>query len=400
MLKVSLNTIIIALLNIAFHLILSRKLGPAQYGELDTLLTINSAVMISVSAVSFIITRFVSYYRTRQQYDKMKYLARWAFVFFFFIGFIACIFTMIIAKDVAMFLNMDVGIIMIFSILLWISFLMPIIEGILRGLQEFRLIGVYKILDMFLRVSISLILVFLGLQIKSVIIGLVIGSAVALIFAVYFLKDNYIVKSHHTEMKDIYIFAIPVFLACIFLALLMNADMVLVKHFFDPQIAGQYAAAGALAKLIVGIAIASAGVMFPKIVEHYSNGYASKAVETLRNTLKMTLCIGTIMTLAMASFPGTVSRLIFGPQYVIDYMLSIYAVAMLLLSITCILMFYNLAAKKYTFVYVMFFMAFITIYQIWHYHATVYSIVWALLVINVLVTSFMVVNNKKELFGA
>jgi 4-hydroxybenzoate polyprenyltransferase len=80
-------------------------------------------------------------------------------------------------------------------------------------------------------------------------------------------------------------------------------------------------------------------------------------------------------------------------------MLSIYSIAMLLLSITCILMFYNLAVQKYGFIYVMFFMAFITIYQIWHHHSTIYRVVWALFVINILLAAFMLINNRKELFS-
>jgi len=136
------------------------------------------------------------------------------------------------------------------------------------------------------------------------------------------LKDSYIVKAHHTNLREIYIFTVPVFLACTFLAFLIDADMILVKHFFSPDIAGQYAAAGILAKIVVGIALASAGVMFPTIVEYCSNGFTQKARQALKNTLGLTLCLGAVLTLIIALFPGFVSRLFFGTQYNIDYMLQ------------------------------------------------------------------------------
>jgi O-antigen/teichoic acid export membrane protein len=97
---VSLNSIIIALLSLLFHLVLSRKLGPVQYGELDTILTINMIILISVAAVSFIIARFVSYYKTRQQYDQMKYLVYWAFTLFLIAGVLSCTATIIFSKDI------------------------------------------------------------------------------------------------------------------------------------------------------------------------------------------------------------------------------------------------------------------------------------------------------------
>ena len=397
--QVSYNSILVALINLVFHFLMSRKLGPEQYGELETLLTINSMLLISLSGVCFLIAKFVSYYRTRQQFDKMKYLANWAFIFFFFIGMAGLLFTITISRIISQFLNMnDSMILSIFGLLVWISFLMPIIEGILRGLQDFKFIGKYKIIDAALKLLIGGILLFLGMQVKSIIVGFVVASAITLLFAAYMLKKMYINRPQKINMKEIYIFALPVFLTTIFFALLYNIDLVLVKHYFDATKTGFYAAAAMLAKIVIQIAFGSAGVMFPKIVEEYSNGNNKVIYKTLRNTLKISLIAGFIITLVLAIYPHQLSRLFFGAQYDIGYMLTIFAFATFFLSISSILMMYDLAVKKYGFITVFFAAAFIEIYQIIQLHNTLFDIVWTLFIINLAVLSFMIYYNRKAIF--
>jgi len=330
----------------------------------------------------------------------MKFLANWAFIFFFMIGMAGFLINMITSRLLASYLNIDDGVvIMIFGLLIWISFLMPIIEGILRGLQEFAFIGRYKILDALLRLSIASILVFLGFAIRTLIVGLVVGASITLLLSAYMLRKVYLNRPYKTPMKDIYKFIIPAFLACTSYALLSNIDLVLVKHFFTAQATGYFAAAGMLAKIILGIAFGSAGVMFPKLIEQYSNGDSKGITKTFRNTLKIALIGGLILTLVIALYPHAVSKAIFGAQYSIDEMLSVYAFATLFLSISVILMMYDLAVKKYKFIIFFCIAAFIMIYHIITSHETLYSVVWELFTIDLLVMIFMLIYNKKAVFS-
>lgn len=398
--QVSLNSIIVALITLVFHFILSRRLGPAQYGELETLLTINMTILIMLSAVCFIVTRFISYYRTRSQYDKMKFLANWAFIFFFIIGMAAFIINLIFSNIFASFLNIeDHTILIVFGFLVWISFLMPIIEGILRGLQEFDSVGKYKILDAALRLIIASTLVMLGFFNKQIIIGLVAGGIITVLFSAYILKRVYINKPYKIEMKEIYRFAIPVFLACITYALLSNVDLVLVKHFFTAEQTGYYAAAQMFAKIILTIAFGSAGVMFPKLIEEHSNGNKKEIKKILKNTLEIFLVGGIILTAIIAIWPHQISHAFFGKQYDVGSMLSIYVIATFFLSVSVILMMYDLALKRYKFIPVFILAVIIMIYQIIQLHNTLYDIVWTLFVIDGLVLAFMLIYNRKAVFS-
>ena len=392
------NSFLIAFFNIAFQLIMSRKLGPEQYGELQTLMTINSIVLIVLASIGFVVAKFVSYYKTRQQYDKMKFLAQWSFIFFFILGGGAFIITVMLSRLVADYLNIvDYTIIVIFGIYVWVNFLIPIVDGILRGLQEFKFVGRDKIIESFSRILFGVILVYAGFGLKSIIGGLAAASAITTIVCGYILKKIYINKPYKIEMREIYLFAVPVFFAFLSYAILSNIDIILVKHFFDAKTTGYFAAAGAIAKTMLSISFGSAGVMFPKIIEYYSNGNKEKMLKMLKNTLKITTILGVILTAIIAIFPEQIVYIFFGHQYVTDYMLSVYVIATLLLSIATVLMMYDLAVKKYDFLWIFAIGAFIEIYQIYINHNTIYDVVWTLLVINAIILVYMIIYNRKIL---
>lgn len=389
---ISYNSLIIAALNIAFHIIMSRKLGPSEYGTLASLLSLSSITLISLSAIGFIVARFISYFRTREQYDNMKYLAQWSFIVFFFLGLAVFILNILISRIIARYLGISQPLIIIFGLVIWISFLVPIIEGIFRGLQEFSKLSNYKIADAFIKLLICSIIVFIGLETKSIIVGLAIASAITIILSIILLRRVYITKPYKMNLKDIYVFSIPVFIAFISLAVLSYIDIILVKHFFDENTVGRFAASGILAKIVFGISIGGASVMFPKIVELYSNG--EEYLSTFKNTLKVFIVPGILITLFLAIFPGFFSKLFFGNQYKMDYMLSIYAIGILMLSISVLFIIYNLAVKRYSFIPALIICPIILIMLINLFHNSLYSVALSIMIVDAALLLFFGFYNK------
>jgi O-antigen/teichoic acid export membrane protein len=398
--QVSSNSILIALIVLAFNLLMSRKLGPADYGSLSTLLTVNSAIIVMLTAICLIITRFIAYYNARQQPDKMKFLMNWSLIFFAMVGFGIFLIIIMFCRIISEFLNIDKSsTIIIFGVLVWVSFLTPIIEGILRGLQDFKRIGYYKMADAILKLIVSAIIIFTGFGIGPLLVGIAASSIITLVFAEHIIRRVYISRPYKIVLKEVYGFALPVFLCFTFYAALQSIDLILVKHFFDPLTAGFFAASAMLAKIVLSMAFGSGGVMFPKAVEYYGNGNNEELIKTLKNTLKITLIPGTIITIIIALFPNKVTNIIFGPQYEIGAALSIYVIAMLFLAASTILMIYDLAVNKYRQILAFFAAAFITTYQIIRLHSSIYDVAWALFIINLMLLTFMILYNKKELFS-
>jgi O-antigen/teichoic acid export membrane protein len=398
--QVGINSAIIMIINLLFNLIMSRRLGPSYYGELTTLLAINNLFLMSLSAVSLIVTRFAAIYKSRQQFDKVIYLGNWAFVFFFFLGMLGFFLNWVFINTTASYLRMDdARIIGMLGLLIWISFLIPIIEGILRGLQDFAFIGKYKLMEAVLRLIICVMLVFIGLGIKSIIAGIVVAGIITMAFSAYIMKERFISRPYKAGLKQVYIYSIPAFLSTISFAVLANIDLVLVKHFFDAETTGHFAAASILAKISMLIAFGSAGVMFPKIVESYSNGEMERMITTFRSTLEIALISGGVVTLLLMLFPKVISTLFFGKQYEAGMILGIFSVAMLFLGVIAILIMFNLARERYGPVVFLSFAAIIEIYQITKFHDSLYDVVWALFVVNALLMLVLLYYNRDELFS-
>jgi len=292
----------------------------------------------------------------------------------------------------------DYSIIMIFGIIVWISFLMPIIDGILRGLQEFKYFGRYKITESVLRAVFASVLVLVGFKVRSILGAIIAASIITLISAAYILRKIYISRPHKIKLSEIYKFTIPVFITMICLAIISNIDLVLVKHFFNDTTTGYYAAAGMLAKIVFSLALGSSGVLFPKIVEYYSNGEEEKILESLHNTINIVLIPGFIITAIIALFPRAITRLFFGTQYDIGWMLSIFAVAMFFLSVAVIFTIYNLAMKKYTYMPILIIASIIIVYRISQVHDTLYDILWTLFLVDGALMIMFIFYNWKEIY--
>lgn len=390
---------LIGILNIFFQYIVSRNLGPAAYGEFETLLTINSVIIFTLSSVGFIVTKFISAYKTKNESDKIAYMANWSFVFFFLIGLGFFITTVIFSKIIAHFLNIaDYSIIIVFGLLIWISFLVPIIEGILRGLQDFKNMGRYKILEAVLRTILASIILYFGLKTKGLFVGLIFGSLFAIIIAMFLMRKTYSTKATKIDLKEVYKFTMPAFFACILLGALTTIDLILIKHTNPAETAGNYAAASILAKISFGVAFGVAGVMFPKVIEDNYAGKKFDARSILRNSLKISILIGLPISILLAIFPSEVGLLLFGEKYTITSMLGIYSFAILFLGIVSVFMMYDLALKKYKFIGVFLIGAILQVYFIKQNFFDVYKVVWILFFINLGILLFMILYNWNEVF--
>ncbi len=397
--QVGFASTIISVLNIVFQIIISRTLGPEGYGEIETLLTINSIILVALAAIALIVTRFISFYKTREQYDKMRFLANWAFTFFFLMGMAFFVITVLCSRIIAEFLNIpDYQVIIVFGLLIWISFMVPIIEGILRGLQNFKQWGVYKVTEATLRVALAILALIIGLRIRSILLAMTVGSLFAIFLSIKVLRSHYIAKASRFDLQEIYAFIFPVFVACLFIALLSNMDLILVKHIFTAQEAGFFAAAGMIAKIVFGIAFAVGTVMFPKIIADYGNGDNRAALAVFRNSLKVVVLSAGAITLAVAVFHKEVTHLMFGSAYAVMANLGVYALALFLLATVSVYMMYDLAVKKYWFIAVFLIAAIVEASLILLFATSAQYVIWTLFGTNLVLLLFMIAYNWKETF--
>lgn len=120
------------------------------------------------------------------------------------------------------------------------------------------------------------------------------------------VEDGFTLLSLH---KKVYSYAIPVFLSNIGITALISLDIILVKHYFSPVIAGQYAALSLMGRAIFYFVSPISAVLFPIIAQK------KEKKEKLTGTLLLSIALISIPAIFLSAFyfifPGLVLRVFF-----------------------------------------------------------------------------------------
>ena len=343
-------SIIAGFLNYLFQLYVGRMLGPSDYGIYSSLVALLYIMSVPSSTIQTSVAKLVSDYSS--DHGKIKYLLKYVFWKLTVIAVLVSVLFLISSIYIADFLRINSKMyFFILSILLLISFLTPILIGALQGMQMFVQMGINSVAGTFFKLLSGVILVYFGFGVNGALLALFIGSLLALLLAfmpLRFLKESKEVNGNIRLLN----YSMVVLLATIGLTFLTNADMLIVKHYLSDKEAGYYAAAGLLGKIILFATAPIAIVMFPKAtVMNQKNHNGSNL---LRNSLLYT---GTISLFIVALFilvPDFIVKLLFGPEFMeINSLLVYFAAGTAFFSLSNTFVFYDLATRKYRFLYVL-----------------------------------------------
>lgn len=154
------------------------------------------------------------------------------------------------------------------AICLLFNLYFPVLSGIAQGRQHFALLTTASIVGVIVRLGSGIGLVAVFHNASAALAGTALacsGTALVIVIAlrrVLFRKPESLPEINR---KKLYEYFWPVFFGVGVLNLAMNADLLIVKRFFNENTAGQYAQAGAVARLICYITGPVLIAIFPKV---------------------------------------------------------------------------------------------------------------------------------------
>ncbi len=358
-------SIIAGFLNYLFQVYVGRMLGPSDYGIYSSLVALLYIMSVPSSTIQTSVAKMVSEYNS--DHEKIKYLLIHVFRKLTLLAILASVLFMISSAYLADYLRIDSGMyFLILSILFFISFLGPVLVGALQGLQMFFQMGINTVAGTFFKLLFGVAFVYLGFGVNGALLALVIGSFLGLLQALIplrFLKGSKEVKGNISFFST----SLAVLLATVGLAFLPNVDMLLVKHYLSENEAGLYAAAALLGKIVLFATGPVAMVMFPKATVMHNKNHNGR--ELLQKSL---LYVGSISLLIIAVFviaPEFIVRILFGSRYTgITDLIIYFAVALSFLSLTSAVVFYDLATRRYRFLYLIGIISVLEVVLISMYH--------------------------------
>lgn len=355
---VIIGTVVSSVFSYLFNMVMGRKLGPALYGDLVTLLSLLLIVNVGGNAILNISMKYSSKLFAADKkhliYSFIMKMGKYVFLIALLIVIIGLIFIGPISSLLSMSnkISLVVAYISVFA-----GFLIMINKGVLQGLQKFVPISYINSSEMICRLLLGVLLVSLGFSLNGAISSVVLATFISYLVSFYFIK-KYLFDSTKdlVEIKkeqdlgigkrEIISYSWPTLIAMILLTILLNLDIIVIKYYFPPVDAGLYAAISTVAKIIFYISGPIVMVMFPVLSKQKYSG--EKHYKTLAITLLITISMGAVILFAYYLFPKTIIAILYGSQYAEAYrFLSFSGAFMLLYSVINMLINYYLAIERF-----------------------------------------------------
>ena len=334
--------------NYLYQLSMGRLLPPEDYGTLISLLSLLYIFsMISVT-INTSAAKFSSVYKVRGEYGRIKVMLFKVSGGLSLLVLLLVAILLILSPYIAAFLDVDQFLVFVLILAIPPLLILPVPQGILRGLQRFVVLGTTNVSRAVVKFLVGVSCVIAGFGVLGGLIGAVVAPVFGLILAFVFLRDIIPLdsSSDSIELRDILRYSGFAFVALFCYNTMWNVDVVLVKHYFTPLEAGIYSAVSILGRIILFAPIGISQVVLPKASDRYEAG--KKHFQILLKGLVMTSLIAGGIVLAYLLFPEEIVMTIFGVRYAgaIPYLWK-YGLVTFFFALTGLLINYSLSINQH-----------------------------------------------------
>lgn len=297
--------------------VLGRKLSVEDYGTFNALLSLTSIVGVLAAVFGTALIKIIAEMFAKKEEGKLKYFVVETLKFSLLACFVAFMTVFSLRENISGSLNIgDTFLIVLFGATIGVSFCLVVPNSYLQGVQEFKKYSFFHILTMVNRFVFPTILVFMGLGLRGVFTAFPVASTVSFIVGIFMIGIN--IKNIKKEdiskySKKLLSFSSSVVLVNFSLMALNNIDLIMVKKYFPAVDTGYYAGTMTLGKILLFGAGAVSIVMFPKIIELYSNG--EYFMGRLKKLLLFLIGILIAGVFCYQVFPGVITNLFFGKAF-------------------------------------------------------------------------------------
>lgn len=376
-----LGSIIANFLAFILNWFLARNLSYADYAIFASLLSLITLAAIPANSINTIIVKFATDYFVTNQTGKLKHL----YTYFLKSILLICLFIVglgvVLANPLASYLNLNNSLYILISAIAIATFYLNTLNmGFLQGLLKFNFISFLNISGGIFKLLFGIVLVVLGYRAFGglwAVFFMTFGM-----FLVAFMPLRKILSAHESDKKipnqtkTLLKYAIPAFIAVLFMTSFTSTDVILVKHFFEPHVAGFYAGMSLIGKVIFYFTFPIPLAMFPLLVKRKAMG--KKFMNLFYLAVGLVMLPSVLITIFYFLFPNLVINIFLGGR---DYLylskfLGIFGLYLTIFSLVnvCVNFFLSL---NYTRVYIpVVTAAVMQIILIYIYHNTFLEVIW------------------------
>ena len=341
-----LGSVLVSALNFLFNVIMARLLGPALFSQAAAIVTL--LMLLSCISLSFqmVCAKFVA--RNDSSAAKLsvyRSMSRRAWQ----LGGLVALVLVIAQKPIANYLRMpNSWVIAVLAIGMAFYNELGVKRGDMQGWCRFGSLSKNYIFEAASKLAIAVVLVELGYGIFGVV-GALSASIIAAVLLPRGRKAQEDGPADAGTMGSEWVPAsfgegIQAIVFFVGQVIINNVDIILVKHFFDSELAGLYAAVALVGRLLYFGSWQVVSAMFPVSAASGEEEPRKAHVLGLPLAIVLLMCIGFIVVLAV--FPGFVMQLVFGEGFhSAESLLSLYAVSTALYAVAMVLITYEMSRK-------------------------------------------------------
>lgn len=339
--------------NFLFNLFMVRNLSVSDYGTLASLVSLITLATLPAGAAMPSIVKFAGTYFAKGDLDKAKGLFLKILKINFGSGLIIFLGIMFFSARLGnFFLIKDQFLLLVSGLSIIVGFSGAVNTGFLQAKLQFKYQSIINTVGSVSKLLLGVVFVYLGFAIRGAIS--VYFLSFFLTYLLSFMPLRYILnKKNKTPLidnKELFSYGFPSALALFSLTSFITVDILIVKHFFDPRIAGIYAGVSLISKIIFYLSAPIGSVMFPLVVQKHAKG--EKYQDILKLSILLTVLPSIVLTFFYFLFSKFTIQFFSNSRYLEgSYLLGIFAVFITIYSFLSILTNFYLSINK-TFVYI------------------------------------------------
>jgi O-antigen/teichoic acid export membrane protein len=339
--------------NYFFQFLMSRSLSVSDFGAMNSLLSLVMIATVPASSLLLVPAKYVSNFMANGEPEKVRILQEKLLATLTRYGFVVLLLALLSSPWFARYLHIASPVPVIIAFLLILcSFIVPINFGTLQGLQRFPQLGRLAGASGLMRLGFGAALVVLGLRLNGAMLAVLCSSLVLLFMSFWYLRGLPRTDPHVDDLgigvRRIAEYSLPVVLSSLGIVALTNLDLILVKHYFAPEEAGLYAAVAVLGRTIFYLPGVVVTAMFPVVSESFA--LRKNTLPLLRKAVWVTMLLGGSGLLIFLLVPDLMLSFLFGRVFSQGApFLRIFALAMFCMAITNVVVNFQLAVEKNSF---------------------------------------------------
>jgi O-antigen/teichoic acid export membrane protein len=386
-----------------FQLVMGGMLTANQFGILTSLLSVFLVFSVPVAAIQTVTTKYVANFKATDDYSKIKQLLLSSTKHLLVLGLLLAILITAASGYISAFLKINSSVpVLIIAAALLFSLILPVGRGVLQGMQKFNLLGLNLLTATLLRLLTAITLVLLGFGASGALLGSAMGPLAALAIIIFPLAR--LLKPYKQQVKvdlvEIYNYFGPTLATIFFYYLAIGSDIVIVKHFFSPRVAGYYAGAVTMGKVTLFLPAAISMVMFSKSAEQHT-----LEQDTLSNLKRYLFWAGVLsgaVALLYFIIPKQIMLVIgFGKYTPVASVVGILGLAMAFFALNNILFLYQLSVHRLKFIWLLAFLALSQIVALWLFHSSLMLVAVVVMIYGCLMfaTNFAIVFQREKIIA-